>query len=74
MNLPRGCSINPSPPSDGFYQQPLEEIQKTLEAAVKPTVGQGPLAEVRNGGQECDRGSPVLRPAILSQPHISDLS
>mmetsp|Transcript_25849 Transcript_25849/g.49104 ORF Transcript_25849/g.49104 Transcript_25849/m.49104 type:complete len:387 (+) Transcript_25849:259-1419(+) len=60
VNLPRGCSINPSPPSDGFYQQPLEEIQKTLEAAVKPTVGQGPLAEVPEHSEWTGEDGPAM--------------
>ena len=39
MNLPRGCSINPSPPSETFYQQPLTDIQRILDVAVQPTLG-----------------------------------
>ena len=39
VNLPRGCSINPSPLPEGFYQQPIEEIHKTLDIAVKPNLG-----------------------------------
>jgi len=39
VNLPRGCSINPSPPSETFYQQPLTDIQRILDVAVQPTLG-----------------------------------